>query len=130
MGLFDFFKKNDKQGETAPAEKYWLLADGDGKVMEPDWAQIEKAVKTAVSGPAGEFIHLGYMNSGLEIESLQAVGEDGVYRVEALPSKGSYDYGRIYINDGVRYEDTLALFKEFHEHQRVVGFRSWDMRKL
>lgn len=132
MGLFDFFRKDkyQKQEETVPAEKYWLLADGDGEVVDPDWPQVEKAVKVAADGPAGEFIRLSCLNSDLEIESLQALGEDGLYRVEALPPEGSYDYGKIYVNDGVVHEDVLALFKEFWEGERVVGFRSWHTRKL
>lgn len=130
MGLFEFFKKDKVQEETTPAEKYWLLVDGNGEVIKPDWPQVEKAVKTAAAGPEGEFIHLGYLNSGLEIESLQAVGEDGLYRVEALPPKGASDYGKVYVSDGVVYKDVLSLFKEFYEHQSVVRFRSWNTRKL
>ena len=132
MGLFDFFRKdkNQRQEETLPAEKYWLLAGGEGEIMEPDWPQVEQAVKTAADGSAGGFICLSCLNSGLEIESLQAVGEDGLYRVEALPPEGSDDYGKIYVNDGVLYADVLAFLKEFWEEERVVGFRSWDTEKL
>src|SRR5699024_12385216 len=111
MGLFDFFRKdkNQRQEETLPAEKYWLLAGGEGELMEPDWPQVEQAVKTAADGSAGGFICLSCLCPGLEIASLQAVGEDGLYRLEALPPEGCGDYGKIYDNAGDLYADVLAF---------------------
>lgn len=129
MGLFDFFKKDNKQEEVKSAEKYWLLSKNDEKVADPSWKQVEAAVKNAMPD-RDVFASLIYMNSGLEIESIQAVGEDGVYRFEALPPQSSYDYGKIYINDSIGYGETVELFKEFYDHQRVVGYRSWETMKI
>lgn len=129
MGLFDFFKKDNKQEKVTHNEKYWSLSTNADEVTDPSWEQVERAVKNAVPD-RDMFASLGYINSGLEIESIQAVGEDGVYRLEALPPQSSYDYGKIFINDSISYAETVELFKEFYDHQRVIGYRSWETMKI
>lgn len=85
--------------------------------------QIHVAVKDAT--PEGLiFATLAYNYSGLEIESIQTIGEENGYRFEALTSNGM-----IFVNDSINYEETLKLFEHFYNYQRVAGFRSWPTEK-
>lgn len=60
------------------------------------------------------------MNAGLEVDTVQAVGDENGYRLEALSLEGD-----IFVNDGLTYEETLKYFDEFYRLQKVVGYRSW-----
>ncbi|WP_411843032.1 hypothetical protein [Salinicoccus sp. HZC-1] len=129
MGLFNFFKKDREPLNEAPVEEYWSLTTNAKEITDPAWEQVEAAVKSAL--PEQDiFASLGYMNSGLEIEIIQVTGGEGIYRFEALPPEGSYDYGDIYINDRISYDEAIGFFKEFYENQRVVGYRSWETMKI
>lgn len=129
IGFFDIFKKDKEPQDEVPEEKFWSLSTNEGEIIDPEWTQVEEAVKHAVPDDL-VFASLGYMNSDLEIEIIQITGEDGVYRFEALPPMGSYDYGQIFINDGLSYDDTIKRVKEFYDYQRVVGFKSWEIQKI
>ncbi len=118
MGLFNFFKK-DKQDDAQPQERHWLLRTNDGEVIEPTWDEIESAVTNAKSEQS-VFATLAYVNAGLEIDSVQTLGDDSGYRFEALSQDGD-----IYVNDGLSHEETLKYFEEFFNTEKVVGYRSW-----
>ena len=122
MGLFNFFKKNkqeSKQEDAGPQEKYWLLGTIENEVIDPTWEQIESAVINA-KPEKSTFVTLAYMNAGLEVDTVQAVGDENGYRLEALSLDGD-----IFVNDGLTYEETLKYFDEFYRLQKVVGYRSW-----
>lgn len=85
--------------------------------------QIEAAVRQA-NPQATLFATLAYNHSNLEIESVQAVGYEGVYRFEALTS-----HGIMYVKNDIDYEETFKLFEDFFKYQRVSGFRSWPTEK-
>lgn len=59
------------------------------------------------------FASLGYIHSGLEIGIIQVADDDNGYRFEALPSNGKF-----FINDGISYEETLMLVKEFFKQPK------------
>lgn len=123
MGLFDFFKRSQPQQEEVSKVKFWSLSTNDDDVVDPTWDQVQAAVENAV--PDGSiFATLAYNHSGLELDSVQTVGEDGWYRFEALEPDG-----KVFVNDGISYEETLRLFKEFFNYQTVVGYRSWPAEK-
>ncbi|WP_020007081.1 hypothetical protein [Salinicoccus albus] len=131
IGLFDFFKKDAGPEDTASGEKYWSLTTNEGEVREPAWEQVEEAVQHA--WPDEQiFASLGCMNADLEIEIIQVIGmDDGSYWIEALPPKGSYDYGKIFVNNtGLNYDDTIKRVKEFYDHQSVADYRSWDTETI
>lgn len=122
MGLFNFFKKNkqeSKQEDAGPHEKYWLLGTIENEVIDPTWEQIESAVINA-KPEKSTFVTLAYMNAGLEVDTVQAVGDENGYRLEALSLEGD-----IFVNDGLTYEETLKYFDEFYRLQKVVGYRGW-----
>lgn len=124
MGLFSFFKRNQQQQEEFSKDKYWSLTTNEGEVIEPTWEQVKMAIENATPDKS-IFVSLGYIHSGLEIEIVQAIGDGNGYRFEALPSNE-----KIFVNDGLSYEETLKLFEDFFKHQRVAGFRSWPIEKL
>ena len=119
MGLFDFFKEKQPQQDEDSTEKYWSLSTYTGEVIDPTLEEIITAVQE-VKPDKEIFATLTYNNSRLEIKSIQTIGDAKGYRFEALDSNEI-----IYVNDGLTYEETLQLFKDFHNYQRVVGFRSW-----
>lgn len=124
MGLFRFLKRSQQQQEEFSKDKYWSLTTNEGEVIEPNWEQVTAAVRNAT--PDGSiFASLGCFYSGLEIEIIQVIGDGNGYRFEALPPNG-----KIFVNDGISYEETLKLFEEFFKHQRVVGFSSWPTEKM
>lgn len=128
MGLLNLFKKNHQPDDEEPKEKYWSLTTSEGEVIDPTWDEIEAAIRHAT--PAGSlFISLGYMNADLEIEVIQATSESDIYRLEALPPENSLEYGDIFVEDGLRYEEALKLFETFHKHQSVHGYRDWMVDK-
>lgn len=119
MGLFDFFKGKQPQQDEDSTEKYWSLSTYTGEVIDPTLEEIITAVQE-VKPDKEIFATLTYNNSRLEIKSIQTIGDAKGYRFEALDSNET-----IYVNDGLTYEETLQLFKDFHNYQRVAGFRSW-----
>lgn len=122
MGLFSFFRKSRPQEKGLPKEKYWSLVTNEDEVIDPTWEQVVHAVKNAV--PEGNmFAILAYNHSGLEIESIQVMSEDDWYRFEAVASEKKY------INDGIYYDETIRLFKDFYKYQRVYDYRSWSIIK-
>ncbi|QQK80028.1 hypothetical protein HUG20_09095 [Salicibibacter cibi] len=128
MGFFDFFKRDQKHQEQVSKDKYWVLTTSEDEIIDPVWEQVKGAIDHATPDRS-MFASLGYMHSGIEIEVIQVVGEDHVYRFEALPPKSSDDYGKIFVNDGISYEETLKLCEDFYKHQRVVGFRNLPIEK-
>lgn len=118
MGLFDFFKGKSNQPEEAK-EKYWTLTTIIEEIVNPTMEQIETAVKNATPAQS-MFATLTYNHSGLEIESVQAISEDGFYRFEALTTEGF-----MYVKSDLTYEETIELFDHFFNYQRVSGFKSW-----
>jgi hypothetical protein len=117
-----FFKgKNEEQPPTR--NKYWSLTTNNGEINDPTLEQIETAIKNAHSN-ATLFATLAYNHSNLEIEAVQTVSYEGVYRVEALTS-----HGIMYVKNDIQYEETLKLFEDYFKYQRVSGFRSWPTEK-
>lgn len=66
------------------------------------------------------FATLTYNHSGLEIDSVQAISQEGFYRFEALTADG-----RMYVKNDLTYEETFELFTHFFNYQRVSGVKSW-----
>lgn len=122
MGIFDFFKgKSNKPEETK--EKYWSLTTIMEEILNPTNEQIENAVKNATPDQTS-FATLAHKNSGHEIESVQAISEDGFYRFEALTKESL-----IYVKSDLTYKETLELFLHFFNYQRVSGVESWPSEK-
>lgn len=122
MGLFDFFKGKSNESEK-PKEKYWSLTTILGEIEDPTIEEIETAVKQATPEQT-IFATLTYNNSGLDIESVQAISEDGFYRFEALTTEGF-----MYVKRDLTYEETLELFTDYFKYQRVSGYRSWSTER-
>lgn len=124
MGLFDFFKRKKKDEEQKTTrDKYWSLITYDGEIENPTMEQIKEAVKNA-NRNVSLFATLAYNHSELEIDSVQAMREEGVYRFEALTSDGI-----IYVKNDISYEETLEYFEHFFKYQRVAGYKSWPSEK-
>ena len=121
MKLFDFFKGEKKEKPTR--DKYWSLTTNDDEIINPTIEQIEQAVQNATP-KVSLFATLVYNHSGLEIETVQTLSTEGVYRFEALTSDG-----KIYVKNDIAYEETLELFHQFYNYQRVPGFRRWPIEK-
>lgn len=121
MGLFDFFKGNKQEDKRT--DRYWTLATFESKVEDPTMEQIQQAVQNA-SQKGTLFATLAYYNSGLEIESIQVVSDQGLFRFEALTNTGT-----MYIKNDITYEEALKLFEQFYKYQRVPGYRSWIVEK-
>lgn len=124
MGLTSFFNRNKRSNDERGKDKYWSLLTNEGEVVDPTWEQTKLAVKNAT--PTGNvFAKLEYLNSGLDIESIQAFSEGGLYRVEALPPK----QGKLYIKDGLTYAEALRIFESFYHDQEISGYRDWQREK-
>lgn len=124
MGLFDYFKgkkKADKRKTTR--DKYWSLITYKGEIKNPTMEQIKEAVKNA-NRNASLFATLAYNNSELEIDSIQTMREEGVYRFEALTSDSI-----IYVKNDIRYEETVEYFVHFFKYQHVANYKSWPTEK-
>ena len=119
MGWFDFLKRKASKPEEGTKEKYWSLTTYEEEILDPTVEQIETAVKNATREKT-IFATLSYVNSGLEIESVQAISENNFYRFEALTTDGI-----LYIKNNITSEETLELFTHYYKYQRVSGFRSW-----
>lgn len=122
MKLFDFFKGKKEEREPT-REKYWSLSTSDGEIVDPKIKQIEQAVKNATSN-ISLFATLAYNYSGLEIESVQTISNEGFYRFEALTTNG-----KMYVKNDIDYDEALELFKQFYKHQRVSRFKTWLVEK-
>lgn len=85
--------------------------------------QIQQAVENATQKET-LFATLAFLNSGLEINSIQAISDQGLYRFEALTSTGT-----MYVKNDIPYEETLELFEQFFKYQRVPGYKSWLVEK-
>ena len=124
MGLFNFFKRKAEPQEDEPKEKYWLLRTNEHDVVDPTWEQIVASVKNALP-EEGLFATLAYNHSGLEIDSIQVLGDKAayhdLYRFEALSPDGM-----IYVKHDLPYDETIKLFEDFFENQIVVGYESWE----
>lgn len=123
MGLFSFFKRSKPQQAEIPKEKYWSLSTNDDEVIDPTWDQVQAAVENAVPDES-VFATLAYNHSGPELDAVQAAGDHGWYRFEAVEPDG-----KVFVNDGISYEETVRFFKEFYHYQTVVGYRSWPAEK-
>ena len=124
MGLFDFLKRKSNKSEEETKEKYWSLTTITGEILDPTMAQIETAVKNATPYQTS-FATLTYNHAGLEIESVQAISDNGFYRFEALTTNGF-----MYVKTDITYEETLDLFKHFFNYQRVSGVKSWPKNRV
>lgn len=129
MGLFDFLKKEPADRTEAPKDKYWSLTTAKGEVIDPIWEQIKEALAD-ITHQELEFVSLGCIHADLEIEMIQAVDIGEGYRLEALPSESSSDYGKVFVNGGISYEELVNQFEEFHTNKKVMGFRSWPSEKI
>lgn len=129
MGLFNFLKKEPQKREEVPKDKYWSLTTAKGEVIDPTWQQIEKTLAD-ITHRELEFVSLGCIHSGLDIEIVQAIDLGEAYRVEALPPESSYDYGKVFVNSGISYEEMIKHFKEFHKTGKVSEFRTWPKEKI
>src|SRR5699024_6960649 len=108
--------------------KYWSLTTNEDTIIEPSWKQIQRAVEGATSDNS-IFATLSYNDANIEIEAIQVIGAEDRYRVEVLPSETSDDYGKIYVKDGLAYNETLKLFEEFYNRQIVSNYENWTKEK-
>ena len=123
MELFDFFKRETNPSEDEKKETYWSLTTILEEKIDPTMEEIETAVKNATPDQT-IFATLTFNHSGLEIESVQAIGETGFYRFEALTTKGI-----MYVKSDLTYEETVELFREFFKNQGVAGVESWPTER-
>lgn len=124
MGLFDFFKRKPAAQEEEPKEKYWSLGTNEAEVVDPTWEQVVVAVKNAMPDES-IFATLAYNYSGLQIDSIQVLGDKAAYHdlyyFEALAQNGIK-----YVKHDIPYDETIKLFEDFYENQRVVGYEGWE----
>lgn len=73
--------------------------------------QIEAAIREA-HPQSTLFATLPFNHAKIEIESVQAVGYEGVYRFEALTS-----HGIMHVKNDIDYEEILKLFEDFFKYQ-------------
>ena len=78
MELFDFFKRETNPSEDEKKETYWSLTTILEEKIDPTMEEIETAVKN-VTPDQTIYATLTFSHSGLEIESVQAIGETGFY---------------------------------------------------
>ena len=123
MGLFDFLKRKSSPSGEEVKEKYWSLTTIEEEKIDPTMEEIETAVKNAMPAQT-VFATITFNHSGLEIESVQTIGESGVYRFEALTP-----HGIMYVKSDLTYEETVELFREFFKNQRVAGVESWPTER-
>ncbi|HLR53776.1 MAG TPA: hypothetical protein VK078_03525 [Pseudogracilibacillus sp.] len=131
MSFFDLFKRKQKYQKLEKVEtkeKYWSLTTNEDTIIEPSWKQIQRAVEGATSDNS-IFATLSYNDANIEIEAIQVIGAEDRYRVEVLPSETSDDYGKIYVKDGLAYNETLKLFEEFYNRQIVSNYENWTKEK-
>ena len=131
MSFFDLFKRKQKYPKLEKVEtkeKYWSLTTNEDTIIEPSWKQIQRAVEGATSDNS-IFATLSYNDANIEIEAIQVMGAEDRYRVEVLPSETSDDYGKIYVKDGLAYNETLKLFEEFYNRQSVSNYEYWTKEK-
>lgn len=131
MSFFDLFKRKQKYQKLEKVEtkeKYWSLTTNEDTIIEPSWKQIQRAVEGATSDNS-IFATLSYNDANIEIEAIQVMGAEDRYRVEVLPSETSDDYGKIYVKDGLAYNETLKLFEEFYNRQTVSNYENWTKEK-
>ena len=127
MSFFDLFKRKQKYQKLEKVEtkeKYWSLTTNEDTIIEPSWKQIQRAVEGATSDNS-IFATLSYNDANIEIEAIQVMGAEDRYRIEVLPSETSVDYGKIYVKDGLAYNETLKLFEEFYNRQTVSNYENW-----
>lgn len=131
MSFFDLFKRKQKYQKLEKVEtkeKYWSLTTNEDTISEPSWKQIQRAVEGATSDNS-IFATLSYNDANIEIEAIQVMGAEDRYRIEVLPSETSDDYGKIYVKDGLAYNETLKLFEEFYNRQTVSNYENWTKEK-
>lgn len=128
MSLFNIFKRIKRTEDSAPLKKYWSLTTMVSEVVDPSWQEVETAIKNAFPGET-VFASLAQLNAGLEIELLQAAGDNDIYRVEAIPPRESLEHGDIFVNDGLTEEEVLEIFMTFFKHNSVAHYRDWTVEK-
>lgn len=130
MGFLGFWKTSKPQQKQVkkPKVSFWSLTTDNMEILDPTWEQVIDAIDHATP-EASTFASLRYLYSTCEIEIVQVVSEGQVYRVEALPPISSVDDGTIFVHTNCSYKETLELFKDFYEYQRVVDFRSWSTER-
>lgn len=127
MGLFDMFKSNQPI-EDKDEDPYTSLTMEQGDNETPTIDDVFKALDLLQKGQT-DFVSLAHMNQDLDIEVVQAIGEMGIFTVEALPSENSPDKGKIYYKEHLDEYSLQYYFEDFFERQKVSGLENFQVRK-
>lgn len=125
MGIFGMFKSNQPAGDENP---YTLLKMKQGSNEAPTIDDVYKALELLENGQT-DFVSLAQLNQEVDIEVVQAVGEMGMFTVEALPSKNSPEKGKIYYKEHLDEYSMQHYFHAYFETGKVKGLESFEVRK-
>lgn len=128
MGIFDMFKSNQRTGDNA-GDPYTSLTMDQGGNDTPTIDDVYKALELLEKGQT-DFVSLAQLNQDLDIEVVQAVGEMGMFTVEALPPETSPDKGKVYYKEHLDEYSLQYYFQDFFESGSVKGLDHFEVRKL
>ncbi|CAM4333106.1 hypothetical protein [Lacicoccus alkaliphilus] len=125
MGIFGMFKSNQPAGDENP---YTLLKMEQGSNDAPTIDDVYKALELLENGQT-DFVSLAKLNQEVEIEGVQAVGEMGMFTVEALPSEDTPEQGKIYYKEHLDEYSLQYYFHAYFETGKVKGLEGFEVRK-
>lgn len=128
MRLFNLFKKDKRKVDEISEDEYSMLKTNSEEIIDPTWEQIRIAVDNAQPN-VSVFASLSYHHSEHELNTIQVISENDVYRFEAIPSKSSKDFKKIFVNEDIPYKEALNLFESFYKSGVIKGYKDWKHEK-
>lgn len=127
MGIFDMFKSPKTPDKDE--DPYTSLTMDQGGNDAPTIDDVYAALELLEKGQT-DFVSLAQLNQDLDIEVVQAVGEMGMFLIEALPSEDSPDRGKIYYKDRLDEYSLQHYFHTYFETGKVKGLESFEVKKF
>lgn len=129
MGLFNLrqFFQSDQPVEDKEEQPYTRLTISQGHNDYPTIDDVLHALELLNEGQT-DFVSLAHFNYGLEIDVVQAIGSMDQFVVEALASKTSSEYGKIFYKDHLDRYSLEYYFQDFFESLRVAGVENFEQR--
>lgn len=129
MGLFNLrqFFQSDQPVEDKEEQPCTRLTISQGHNDYPTIDDVLHALELLNEGQT-DFVSLAHFNYGLEIDVVQAIGSMDQFVVEALASKTSSKYGKIFYKDHLDRYSLEYYFQDFFESQRVAGVENFEQR--
>ncbi|SOC45222.1 hypothetical protein SAMN05878391_2660 [Salinicoccus kekensis] len=128
MGIFDMFRSNQPAVDK-DTDPYTSLTMDQGGNDAPTIDDVYKALELLEEGQTG-FVSLAQLNQELDIGVVQAIGEMGMFTVEALPSEDSPDKGKVYYKEHLDEYSLQHYFHTYFETGKVKGLENFEVRKL